>query len=163
MINQNERTSSGCPGLDEVLEGGYPKGHFYLLEGNPGAGKTTLALQFVIEGVKRGERTLYVTLSESRQDLLDVARSHRFPTDGLEIFELVPGEEELKPEGQYTVFHPAEVELNDRMRTIFEEVERVNPDRLVIDALSELRMLARDSLGYRRQILFLKNHLAQCA
>ncbi len=158
---QNERISSGCSGLDEILEGGFPKGHFYLLEGNPGAGKTTLALQFMIAGVQAGQKVLYVTLSESRRDLLDNAVSHGFSTDGIEIFELMPGEDELKPEGQYTVFHPAEVELNDRMQTIFNEVERVNPDRLVIDALSELRMLARDSLRYRRQILSMKNYLAE--
>jgi circadian clock protein KaiC len=158
---KSTRISSGCDGLDAALEGGYPRGHFYLLEGNPGAGKTTLALQFVIEGVKNGERVLYVTLSESRRELIDVARSHGFSTDGIEIFELLPGEDELKPEAQYTVFHPAEVELNDRIQTIFDEVERVNPDRLVIDALSELRMLARDPLRYRRQILTMKNYLSK--
>ncbi len=157
---QNDRIPSGCAGLDDILNGGYPKGHFYLVEGNPGAGKTTLALQFIIEGIKNGERVLYVTLSESKRDLLTVARGHGFSTEGLEIFELMPGDDELKPEGQYTVFHPAEVELTDRMRTIFDEVERVKPERLVIDALSELRMLARDSLRYRRQILSMKNYLA---
>ena len=158
---RSSKVSSGCPGLDDILEGGYPKGHFYLLEGNPGTGKTTLALQFVLEGIRQEERVLYVTLSESKQDLLSVARSHGFKTDGIEIFELLPGDDELKPEGQYTVFHPAEVELTDRMQTIFNEVERVNPDRLVIDALSELRMLARDPLRYRRQILAMKNYLSK--
>ncbi len=157
---QNERIASGCAGLDDVLNGGYPKGHFYLLEGNPGAGKTTLALQFIIEGIQNGEKVLYVTLSESKRDLLAVARGHGFPTENLEIFELMPGDDEFKPEGQYTVFHPAEVELTDRMQTIFDEVERVKPERVVIDALSELRMLARDSLRYRRQILSMKNYLA---
>ena len=93
----------------------------------------------MIEGVKNGERVLYVTLTESRQDLINVARSHGFHTDGIEIFELMPTNDELRPEGQYTVFHPAEVELKDRMQAIFKEVERVNPDRLVIDALSESR------------------------
>ncbi len=160
LVPPLERIPSGCAGLDEVLDGGFPAHHFYLIEGNPGAGKTTLALQFVIEGVKCGQKVLYVTLSESKRDLLSVARSHGFPTDGVVIYELLPGEEELKPEGQYTVFHPSEVELNDRMQTIFKEVERVNPDRLVIDALSELRMLARDSLRYRRQILAMKNYLS---
>jgi circadian clock protein KaiC len=158
---KSSRVSSGCSGLDDILEGGYPKGHFYLLEGNPGTGKTTLALQFVLEGVKRGEKVLYVTLSESRKELMSVARSHGFETDRIEIFELLPADNELRPEGQYTVFHPAEVELTDRMQTIFNEVERVNPDRLVIDALSELRMLARDPLRYRRQILAMKNYLSK--
>ncbi|MDP9161605.1 MAG: AAA family ATPase [Acidobacteriota bacterium] len=158
-VPDSERVRSGCAGLDDVLLGGLPRGHFYLFEGDPGAGKTTLALQFLIEGVKSGERVLYVTLSESREDLLAVSRSHGFLTDGLEIFELLSNEEDLRPERQYTVFHPAEVELNDRMQTIVKEVERVKPDRLVIDALSELRMLARDPLKYRRQILSMKNYL----
>jgi len=147
---KSSRVSSGCSGLDAALDGGYPRGHFYLLEGDPGAGKTTLGLQFMIEGAKNGERVLFVTLSESREELIDVAHSHGFSTDGIEIFELLPGEEDLKPEGQYTVFHPSEVELNDRMQILLKEVERVNPDRLVIDSLSELRLLARDPLRYRR-------------
>lgn len=158
MSNGN-RLRSGCAGLDDVLLGGLPSGHFYLFEGDPGAGKTTLALQFLIEGVKSGEKVLYITLSESREDLLAVCHSHGFPTDGLEIFELLPSEEDLRPDSQYTVFHPAEVELNDRMQTIVKEVERVKPDRLVVDALSELRMLSRDSLKYRRQILSMKDYL----
>ncbi|MGH9529791.1 MAG: ATPase domain-containing protein [Terriglobales bacterium] len=158
---QTDRIPSGCAGLDEVLGGGYPKGHFYLLEGASGAGKTTLGFQFAVEGLKNGERVLYITLAESRRDLMSVARSHGFPTDGIEIFESSPSEDELKPEGQYTVFHPAEIELTDRMQAVFREVERVNPDRLVIDALSELRMLARDLLRYRRQILSVKNYLSQ--
>ena len=158
---KSSRVSSGCSGLDAALDGGYPRGHFYLLEGDPGAGKTTLGLQFMIEGAKNGERVLFVTLSESREELIDVAHSHGFSTDGIEIFELLPGEEDLKPEGQYTVFHPSEVELNDRMQILLKEVERVNPDRLVIDSLSELRLLARDPLRYRRQILSLKKYLPQ--
>ncbi|MGH9530650.1 MAG: ATPase domain-containing protein, partial [Terriglobales bacterium] len=116
---QTDRIPSGCAGLDEVLGGGFPKGHFYLLEGASGAGKTTLGLQFAVEGVKNGERVLYVTLTESRRDLINVARSHGFPTDGIEIFESLPSEDELKPEGQYTVFHPAEIELTDRMQAVF--------------------------------------------
>lgn len=155
-----KRINSGCSGLDDVLNGGLPSGHLYLLEGNPGAGKTTLALQFLIEGVKSGEKVLYVTLSESREELLAVALSHGFSTEGLDITELLPTEADLSPEGQYTVFHPSEVELNDRMQAIVNEVERVKPDRLVIDALSELRMLAKDPLRYRRQILLMKSCLA---
>ena len=154
------RAPAGCRGLDEVLGGGLPKGHFYLLEGEPGAGKTTLALQFVLEGVRLGERVLYVTMSESRRDLLSVARGHGFQVEGVNFYELMPDEEDLRPEGQYTVFHPAEVELNNRTQNILAEVQRMKPARLVIDALSELRMLAKDPLRYRRQILSLKEAIA---
>jgi len=110
------------------------------------------------EGLSRGEKVLYVTLSESREDLLSVGRSHGFKLNGIRILELKPDEEDLKPEGQYTVFHPAEVELNDRVQMILTEVNEHRPDRLVIDALSEVRMLAKDPLRYRRQVLSLKEH-----
>jgi circadian clock protein KaiC len=150
------RCSSGSAGLDDVLGGGLPAGHFYLVEGEPGTGKTTLALQFVAEGIKRGEKVLYVTLSESRQELLTVARVHHLAVDGSAVLEVRPSEEDLRPDGQYTVFHPAEVELNDRVQAIMAEVDRRKPHRLVIDALSEVRMLAKDPLRYRRQILSLK-------
>ncbi len=150
------RCSSGSAGLDDVLGGGLPVGHFYLVEGEPGTGKTTLALQFVAEGIKRGEKVLYVTLSESRQELLTVARVHHLAVDGSAVLEVRPSEEDLRPDGQYTVFHPAEVELNDRVQAIMAEVDRRKPHRLVIDALSEVRMLAKDPLRYRRQILSLK-------
>ena len=152
------RCRMGCAGLDDVLGGGLPSGHFYLLEGEPGTGKTTMALQFVAEGLKNGEKVLYVTLSESKRELLAVARIHGMRIDGVTILEVRPTEQELKPEGQYTVFHPAEVELTDRVQTIMGEVERRKPDRLVIDALSEVRMLAKDPLRYRRQILSLKEN-----
>ncbi len=152
------RCSSGCPGLDDVLGGGLPVGHFYLVEGEPGTGKTTLALQFVSEGIKRGEKVLYVTLSESRDELLMVAENHRLNVDGSAVLEVRPSEQDLKPDAQYTVFHPAEVELNDRVQTIMAEVDRRKPDRLVIDALSEVRMLAKDPLRYRRQVLSLKEY-----
>src|SRR5215467_7957650 len=152
------RCSSGCTGLDDVLGGGLPLGHFYLIEGEPGTGKTTLALQFVAEGVKRGETILYVTLSESRDELMAVAEMHGLGMDPSAVLEVRPSEQDLKPEGQYTVFHPAEVELNDRVQTIMAEVDRRRPDRLVIDALSEVRMLAKDPLRYRRQVLSLKEY-----
>ncbi len=152
------RCSSGCKGLDDVLGGGLPVGHVYLVEGEPGTGKTTLALQFVAEGLRLGEKVLYVTLSESRTELATVARLHGLNLDGLAILEVRPSEQDLKPEGQYTVFHPAEVELNDRVQTIMTEVDRQKPARLVIDALSEVRMLAKDPLRYRRQILSLKEY-----
>lgn len=158
------RVSSGCAGLDDILSGGFPAGRIYLIEGDPGAGKTTLALQFVRDGVSHGQRALYITLSESQSDLTHSARSHGMSLQGVEIVELLPDEDDLLPEQQYTVFHPAEVELNDRMQRIVKEVQRVKPDRLVIDALSELRMLAKDPLRYRRQILSLKDFMSdhQC-
>src|SRR5262252_8840801 len=152
------RCSSGCNGLDDVLAGGLPAGHFYLIEGEPGTGKTTLALQFVAEGLKRGERVLYVTLSESRDELIAVAETHGLAIEPSAVLEVRPSEQDLKPEGQYTVFHPAEVELKDRVQTIMAEVERRKPNRLVIDALSEVRMLAKDPLRYRRQVLSLKEY-----
>jgi circadian clock protein KaiC len=154
------RASSGCAGLDAILHGGFPQGRIYLVEGDPGAGKTTLAVQFMREGISKGERTLYLTLSESREDLVHAAASHGMPLDGVEIVELLPDEDDLLPEQQYTVFHPAEVELSDRMQRIVKEIQRVRPDRLVIDALSELRMLAKDPLRYRRQILSMKDFMA---
>ncbi len=152
------RSRSGCPGLDDVLGGGLPSGHVYLLEGEPGTGKTTLALQFVREGLRNGEKVLYITLSESRSDLQSVSRSHGFDIEDVPILELQANEEDLKPEGQYTVFHPAEVELNDRVQMIMKEVKKHRPDRLVVDALSEVRMLAKDPLRYRRQVLTLKEY-----
>ena len=152
------RCSSGCSGLDDVLAGGLPAGHFYLIEGEPGTGKTTLALQFIDDGLKRGEGVLYVTLSESRDELIAVAETHRLNLDPSAVLEVRPSEQDLKPEGQYTVFHPAEVELQDRVQAIMAEVERRKPNRLVIDALSEVRMLAKDPLRYRRQVLSLKEY-----
>src|SRR5579872_5393099 len=150
------RCRSGCVGLDDVLDGGFPSGHFYLVEGEPGTGKTTLALQFVTEGRRTGERVLYVTLSESADELRAVAGTHRLMLEESDILEVRPSEEDLKPNGQYTVFHPAEVELNDRVQAIMGEVDRRKPSRLVIDGLSEVRMLAKDPLIYRRQVLSLK-------
>jgi circadian clock protein KaiC len=152
------RCGSGCSGLDDVLGGGWPAGHFYLIEGEPGTGKTTLALQFISQGIKHGEKVLYVTLSESRTELSAVARTHGLRIDDSVILEVRPSEEDLKPDAQYTVFHPAEVELNDRVQTIMAEVDRRKPSRLVIDALSEVRMLAKDPLRYRRQVLSLKEY-----
>lgn len=158
LVPTIQRCSSGCPGLDAVLRGGLPVGHFYLIEGEPGTGKTTLALQFIAEGIKQGEKVLYVTLSESRDELAAVAETHGLLLEDDVVLEVRPSEQDLKPEGQYTVFHPSEVELNDRVQAIMAEVDRRKPNRLVIDALSEVRMLAKDPLRYRRQVLSLKEY-----
>lgn len=157
---EQKKLSVGIGGLDNVLEGGLPESHIYLVEGEPGTGKTTLALQFLLEGVRQGESVLYVTLSETKNELINVARSHRWSLDGLNIFELIPTDESLKPESQYTIFHPSEIELNETTSAILREVERINPSRIVFDSLSEMRLLARDPLRYRRQILALKQYFA---
>ena len=132
----------------------------YLVEGDPGTGKTTLALQFLLEGLQRGERGLYVTLSESKEELEQTAKGHGWKLDGVNIAEIIPPEDDLKPEAQYTVFHPSEVELADTIAAIFKYVDNIQPQRLVFDSLSELRMLARDPLKFRRQILMLKRHVS---
>src|SRR3984885_3484381 len=159
MTDQN-RLTTGVEGLDDILGGGLPKGHLYLVEGDPGTGKTTLALQFLLEGVLQGESVIYVTLLESKMELEQVASSHGWPAADLQIFEMAPPQDDLSPEAQYTVFHPSEVELADTMTAILERVDRSKPQRVVFDSLSELRMLARDPLRYRRQILALKRHFA---
>lgn len=155
---------TGIAGLDDILGGGLPPARLYLVEGDPGAGKTTLGLQFLLEGQQRGQRGMYVTLSETREELEAVAASHGWSLDGLMILELRPPEEHLGPEAQYTLFHPSEVELGETTRAVLDEVAQVEPARLVVDSLSELRLLARDPLRYRRQILTLKQHFAgrQC-
>lgn len=158
--NDLERIKTGIAGLDDILSGGLPQGHLYLVEGDPGTGKTTLALQFLLEGTRKGENVIYVTLSESKRELQQVARSHGWPAEQLSIYEIVPPQEDLTAEAQYTVFHPSEVELADTITAILEQVDRSKPQRVVFDSLSELRMLARDPLKYRRQILALKRHFA---
>lgn len=154
------RLGTGVEGLDDILSGGIPKGHLYLLEGDPGTGKTTVALQFLLDGIRHGERCMYVTLSESKHELEEAAHSHGWDLSPITIAEMIPTDEDLTPEAQYTVFHPSEVELADTIKAIVEQVEAVNPDRVVFDSLSEFRMLARDPLKYRRQILALKRHFA---
>ena len=155
-----KRLCTGVAGLDDILAGGLPSNHLYLIEGDPGTGKTTIALHFLLEGARKGERGLYVTLSESRGELLGVAASHGWSLDGITIFEMSPQGEEVQPEAQYTVFHPAEVELADTIASVLKVVDEVQATRVVFDSLSELRMLARDPLRYRRQILALKRYFA---
>jgi circadian clock protein KaiC len=150
-----DRADTGVPALDHVLEGGFPRNRLYLLEGDPGTGKTTMALHFLLAGVTRGEVALYVTLSETGDELRTSAAAHGWNLDGIHIHEfLVEGT--LAHDSQYTVFQPAEVELGNTMSGLFEIVERVKPARVVIDSLAEMRLLARDALRYRRQILSLK-------
>lgn len=150
------KSSTGIKGLNDVLSGGLTPNRLYLIEGVPGSGKTTLALQFLLEGIACNESTLYVTLSESVEELRSVAASHRWSLDGINIRELAPSEEALRPDDQYTMFHPSEVELGETTRSILDEVERIQPRRVVFDSLSELRLLAGNPLRYRRQILALK-------
>jgi circadian clock protein KaiC len=152
------RASTGIEGLDYVLGGGFPRNRMYLIEGDPGAGKTTMALQFLLTGVERGEPGVYATLSETEEELRDVARSHGWSLDGITICDLQTAEESLKADSQYTLFHPSEVELSETTRTVLEMVEKVRPARMIFDSLSEMRLLARDSLRYRRQILALKHY-----
>jgi circadian clock protein KaiC len=153
---QSLRLETGITGLDDILQGGLPAGHVYLIEGDPGSGKTTMGLQFLLEGVAKGEPTLYVTLAESREELEIVADSHGFDLAKVEIFEVKPPELDQIGADQYTVFHPSEVELVDVMQNILSKLEKTEARRIVFDSMSEIRMLARDPLRYRRQILSLK-------
>lgn len=151
------RLGTGINGLDEILEGGLPPRRLYLVEGRAGAGKTTLALQFLIEGAKRGEPALFVTLSESAEELADVASSHGWSLDGVTIVEL--SNHGAADEVDTTLYEPAEVELGGRMHEILAAVDRLKPTRVVIDSCSELRLLAQTALRYRREILALKDRL----
>ena len=147
--------ATGIAGLDHILIGGFPRGRIYLIQGDPGVGKTTLGMQFLLEGVRNGESVLYVTLSESAEELHEVARSHHWSLDNVPIYEQLIGEEALQEEEE-TVFYPAEIELGETIKGILLEVERIKPTRVVIDSLSEIRLLAQSGLRYRKQILALK-------
>jgi len=158
--NGTKVLATGIAGLDDILGGGVSHNHLYLIEGDPGTGKTTIALQFLLEGARLGQKCLYVALSESKTELLEIAESHGWSLASVNIFEMIADVDELKPEAQYTVFHPSEVELADTTGAVLAEVERLQPVRVVFDSLSELRMLARDSLRYRRQVMGLKRYFA---
>jgi circadian clock protein KaiC len=160
MSKTPTRASTGVAGLDDILNGGLLENRLYLVEGMPGSGKTTFAFQFLLEGVARGESVLYVTLSETEEEINTVAESHGWDLKGISIRELVPSAEALQPSEQYTVFHPSEIELSDTTKRILEDVERTKPTRIVFDSLSELRLLAGNPLRYRRQILALKQYFA---
>ena len=152
-----QRLKTGIGALDDILHGGLIPERLYLVDGNPGSGKTTLALQFLLEGVQQGEKCLYVTLSETRKELEAGAASHGWSLDSIDIVELIPDQQhELNGEGAVTMIQPSDVELSETMRKVLDAIERSNPARLVLDSLSEMRLLAQSSLRYRRQILALK-------
>jgi circadian clock protein KaiC len=155
-----EDATTGIAGLDDILQGGLTPHRLYLVEGVPGSGKTTLSLQFLLEGVRRGEPVLYVSLSESTEEISSVAASHGWSLEGITIRELLPSEQALEPAEQYTIFHPSEIELTETTKAILVDVERLKPARLVLDSLSELRLLTGNASRYRRQILALKQFFA---
>jgi circadian clock protein KaiC len=149
----------GIQGLDEILHGGLIRSRLYLIDGSPGAGKTTLAVHFLREGVRAGERCLYITLSETQEELRAGAASHGWSLDGIDIVELIADESEFDGDSQLTMFHPSEIDLTETTRKVLQAIDRVNPERLVFDSLSEMRLLAQSSLRYRRQILAFKQFL----
>lgn len=158
-VTERSIAQTGIAGLDEVLRGGLTRGHVYLVEGVPGAGKTTLALQFGLEGARLGERILYITLSETCQDLHNAVASHGWNLDGIEIVELLLsgdlGEQEAGP----MMYHPSEIELGETLKKIKESVERVKPSRVAVDSLTEIRLQAQTPLRYRREVLSLRQFL----
>lgn len=159
-IDMNPRILTGTQGLDDILRGGLTPQRLYLVEGTPGSGKTTLALKFLMDGRKGGDRGLYITLSETVDELTAVALSHDWSLDGIGLFEMV-AEDEFSTENEQTLLHPSEVELGETVRGIIDLVEKTDPNRVVLDSLSELRLLAQNTLRYRRQILALKHFFAR--
>jgi circadian clock protein KaiC len=164
MLEQNSLTndflSTGVPGLDDILAGGLTRDRLYLIEGEPGTGKTTLALQFLIQGARHGEPTLYITLAETTVELRSVAESHGWDMDGIHVEEIIPDEKSLDPDQQYTIFHPTEIELGNTTQRILAAIDKIQPRRVVLDSLSELQLLAENPLRYRRQVLALKQYLS---
>ena len=156
MAGTERKVATGIAGLDNILGGGFTANRIYLIEGDPGAGKTTLALNFLMEGRRLGEPGLYVSLSETKEELEGVARSHGWTLEGIHTHELLPSDETLHPDAQSRLFHPSDVELSDTTRAILNEVEKRQPMRVVFDSLSEMRLLAQHPLRYRRQVLALK-------
>jgi circadian clock protein KaiC len=161
MASGGERASSGVAGLDDILGGGFIRGHLHLVQGRSGTRKTTLGLQFVLAGRDQGEKALYVAMSETCDELRLVAESHGWSLDGIEVSELAPPGAEEGDDDRQTVFHPSEVELGETMRLLFKQIERVDPERVVIDSLTEMRLLTQNPLRYRRQVLALKYFLAR--
>jgi circadian clock protein KaiC len=153
--------ATGVTGLDDILGGGLARDCLFLLEGSPGTGKTTAALSFLRSGAEAGERCLYITLSETESELRMASASHRWSLDGIEIFELVPPESLLDEQQQQSLLYSSDLELGETTRMVFEAVERLKPHRVVIDSLSEIRLLAQSSLRYRRQVLALKHYFSR--
>lgn len=152
---------TGSPALDGILRGGYAKGRVHLLEGRPGSGKTTLALQFLMMARERGERSLYVTLSEAADELAESAETHGWSLDGIDLYELIPPELSLDPAQQQSVLYSSDLELGETVQLVMDEVERVQPTCVVFDSLSDVRLLAGGPLRYRRQVLALKHFFSQ--
>jgi circadian clock protein KaiC len=161
MSTSSTQAAMGIEGLDDVLAGGLSRGRVFLLEGSPGTGKTTIALQFLLEGAAAGERVLYVTLSETEDELRASAASHGWSLDHVDIYELVPPESLLDEDQQQSLLYSSDLELGETTRRIFEAVEAIEPVRVVLDSLSEIRLLAQSSLRYRRQVLALKHYFAK--
>jgi circadian clock protein KaiC len=154
------RCETGTSGLDHILGGGFPPHALYLLQGDPGVGKTTLAMQFLLAGSRRSESCLYVTFSETREELFAVASSHGWSLDGISFLELSNFAQQLTADAENTLFDPADIELHDVTKIVFAEIERIKPSRAVFDSMSELRLLSQSALRYRRQILSIKQLLA---
>ncbi len=159
-VSETKPCSTGIAGLDEILHGGLPRQRFYMIQGDPGVGKTTLALQFLLQGARSGEKGLYITLSETKDELLAVAKSHGWDLAEIDVLELTSMEQQMLSESQNTLFHPSEVELMQTVRIVLDHVEKVQPERVVIDSLSEFRLLSQDALRYRRQMLSFKQYFA---
>ena len=161
LLQADGPVSSGLPALDYILAGGFAAKRIHLIEGEPGAGKTTLGMQFLMEGGSKGEKCLYITLSESKEELLHVAETHGWNLDGIEIFELVPPELSLDQDREQSIVYASDLELGETVQMVKDEVERVAPSRIVFDSLSEIRLLAQGALRFRRQVLALKHFFAQ--
>src|SRR4029453_4600480 len=161
-VDTTAKAKTGIAGLDTILSGGLSRGHVFLVEGAPGTGKTTVALQFLLEGARAGEKCLYITLSETERELREGAASHGWSLDdNVKVFELLPPESLLDADQQQSLLYSSDLELGETTKQIFETVERARPSRVVLDSLSEIRLLAQSSLRYRRQILAIKHYFAK--